>query len=149
MRAHELAQLGDVVCCRPVCTPKRTSMSCIVVLGASDVGRDFGGDEPQVVEVVEIEELQVHGLGAGRGELVDALDDFGRACPPAALARSSSGAWPIASARRSNSASSLPTHTTCAAVYFIVSGIAADLLARGAHVIATPRGSRRPARTAG
>ena len=55
-----------LVCCRPVCTPKRTSMGVRAPPSdvPSDVRHDFGGDQPQVVEVVEVEHLEVHGLGA-------------------------------------------------------------------------------------
>ena len=88
----------------------------------SNVGRDFGGDEPEMREVVEIEDLQIHGLGS----LLRRTREYARSPRErdrrAALARRSSGLCPIAAARRWKSASSAPTHTTSATVNRIVSG---------------------------
>ena len=61
---------------------------------SSDVGRDLGRDEPQVIEIVEVEDLQVHGLGAGVAERTDAFDDFVGESGRAALARSVVGLVP-------------------------------------------------------
>ncbi len=38
--------------------------------------RDFGRDQTQVIEIIEVEHLEVHGFAAGFGERVDAFDDF-------------------------------------------------------------------------
>ena len=81
---------------------------------SSDLRREhLGRDEPQVIEIVQVEDLQVHGLRAGvaeAGSVDDLVDE-----PAGRVPRSCSGSWPIAAAAR-YSASSLPTHTTTATV---------------------------------
>ena len=47
----------------------------LITTGSADLGHDLGGDQFQVVEVVQVEDLQVHPGRAGRGEPAELVHD--------------------------------------------------------------------------
>ena len=96
--------------------------------GWSDLGQDLGGQQVEVVEVGQVEDLEVEALGADRRIPADRLDALrGRAGDP--VVRSSSTSRPMASARRRTSASSRPQHTVQRRGVDQRPGVAADRVA--------------------
>ena len=66
----------------------------------ASAGHDLGGDQPQVVEVVQVEDLQVDALHRRPRRTARAVDHLGDRAGRRRWSRSSSGPRPMAAARR-------------------------------------------------
>ena len=140
-RATARAARRSIVCCRPVCTPKRTS----TMLLPSDVRQ-----RPRPRSAAGGRGRRGRAPAGTRSRRRPSANSWMRSTTSSGVpagarwraARRARGRSP--SARRANSASSRPTHTTTRDGEVHRRGIAADRLARGAHVVAAFAEVARP-----